>query len=529
MTAESPRPKTGEVRTGPWLELRGIVKRFPGVLALNGVSLDVRAGEVHVLLGENGAGKSTLTKTIAGVYAPDEGEIRIQGERVRLRSPQHAQALGIATIYQEFNLAPDMTVAENVFLGREPLRVPALGLVDRAALRRRTIEVLSTLDPSIDPDAVVRTLGVAQQQMVEIAKALSIDAKLIMMDEPTAALTSREIERLFDIIRGLKARGVAIVYISHRLDEVKAMGDRATVLRDGTFVATVSVAETSIDGMIALMVGRDLKDKFPKVSVAPGEELLRVEGLSRRGVLHGISFSVRRGEILGIAGLVGSKRTETARAIFGADPLDSGRILLRGVPVSIGTPADAIAHGIALVPEDRKRHGILACLSVRENITLSALGQFARAGLLDIGRESHRAQSFVASLKVATPNLDRWVLYLSGGNQQKVVIAKWLNTNAEVFLFDEPTRGIDVGGKVEVYRLMNELVARGAAIVMISSELPEVLGMSDRILVMRDGRVAGAFDRAEATEENILDCALRGGASSVADATGARVAPGMPS
>jgi ribose transport system ATP-binding protein len=401
-------------------------------------------------------------------------------------------------------------VAENVFLGREPMSIPVLGFVDRAALRNKTRAVLATLDPNIDPDATVKTLGVAQQQTVEIAKALSLDAKLIVMDEPTAALTSREIARLFDIIRGLKARGVAIVYISHRLDEVKILGDRATVLRDGTFVATVAVASTGIDDMIRLMVGRDLKDKFPKVAVEPGEELLRVEGLTRQGVLHGISFCVRRGEILGVAGLVGSGRTEMARAIFGADPIDSGRVYLRGTHVTVSAPADAIASGIALVPEDRKRHGILACMSVRENITLSALGRFSRFGLLDIVSEAQRAQEFVSTLNIATPDLDRWVVNLSGGNQQKVVIAKWLNTNAEVFLFDEPTRGIDVGGKIEVYRLMNALVARGGAIVMISSELPEVLGMSDRILVLREGRVSGAFDRAEATEEHILHCAMRG-------------------
>jgi ribose transport system ATP-binding protein len=504
------RPGSRLSESSPLLELRGIVKRFPGVLALDGVSFDVRPGEVHMLLGENGAGKSTLTKTIAGVYPPDAGEMFLNGQSIQIRNPQHAQALGISTIYQEFNLAPDMTVAENVFLGREPMSIPVLGFVDRAALRNKTRAVLATLDPNIDPDATVKTLGVAQQQTVEIAKALSLDAKLIVMDEPTAALTSREIARLFDIIRGLKARGVAIVYISHRLDEVKILGDRATVLRDGTFVATVAVASTGIDDMIRLMVGRDLKDKFPKVAVEPGEELLRVEGLTRQGVLHGISFCVRRGEILGVAGLVGSGRTEMARAIFGADPIDSGRVYLRGTHVTVSAPADAIASGIALVPEDRKRHGILACMSVRENITLSALGRFSRFGLLDIVSEAQRAQEFVSTLNIATPDLDRWVVNLSGGNQQKVVIAKWLNTNAEVFLFDEPTRGIDVGGKIEVYRLMNALVARGGAIVMISSELPEVLGMSDRILVLREGRVSGAFDRAEATEEHILHCAMRG-------------------
>jgi ribose transport system ATP-binding protein len=405
-----------------------------------------------------------------------------------------------------------MTVADNVFLGREPLRMRALGIVDRGRLIRQTRDVLATLDAQIDPETLVRHLGVAQQQTVEIAKALSLDARLIVMDEPTAALTSREIERLFATIRHLTQRGVAIVYISHRLDEVKAIGDRATILRDGAYVATVPVASTSIDEMIRLMVGRDLKDKFPKISVAPGDEALRVERLTRKGVLHDVSFSVRRGEILGLAGLVGSRRTETARAIFGADRLDSGRIFLHGIEVNVRTPADAIGRRIALVPEDRKRHGIFPSLPVRENITLSALGQFSRHGLLDVGRERRRAQEFVSSLRVATPDLERWVVYLSGGNQQKVVIAKWLNTNAEVFLFDEPTRGIDVGGKVEVYRLMGELISRGAAIVMISSDLPEILGMSDRILVMREGRVAGAFDRRDATEETILNCALRGAA-----------------
>jgi len=348
--------------------------------------------------------------------------------------------------------------------------------------------------------------------MVEIAKALSLDARLIIMDEPTATLTSHEIDRLFQTIGRLKQRGVAIVYVSHRLEEVKGIADRATILRDGAYVATVAVASTTIDEMIRLMVGRDLKDKFPKVNVEPGDEVLRVEGLTRKGILRGVSFRVRRGEIVGIAGLVGARRTETARAIFGADPLDSGRIFLHGKPVLVRTPADAIANRIALVPEDRKRHGIFASLSVRENVVLSGLRQFSRKGLLDLRGERRRAQEFVSSLRVATPDLEKWARDLSGGNQQKVVIAKWLNTNAELFLFDEPTRGIDVGAKIEVYRLMGELVSRGAAIVMISSELPEILGMSDRILVMRDGRICGEFARADATEENILNCALRGAA-----------------
>jgi ribose transport system ATP-binding protein len=496
----------------PFLELRGITKRFPGVVALNGVGLDVRAGEVHALLGENGAGKSTLIKTISGVYHADAGEMLIDGRPVSIRNPHDAQARGISTIYQEFTLAPDMTVAENIFLGREPLRLRPLQIVDRKELIRRTREVLASLDLRIDPEATVKHLGVAQQQMVEIAKALSLDARLIIMDEPTATLTSHEIDRLFEAIVRLKQRGVAVVYVSHRLDEVKAVCDRATILRDGAYVATVPVASTTVDEMIRLMVGRDLKDKFPKIACEPREEMLRVEQLTRKGVLHGVSFSVRRGEIVGIAGLVGSKRTETARAIFGVDPIDSGRIFLRGKPVKVRTPADAIANRVALVPEDRKRHGIFASLSVRENVVLSALHQFSRKGILNLRREKQRAQEFVSSLRVATPNLEKRVLDLSGGNQQKVVIAKWLNTDAEVFLFDEPTRGIDVGGKIEVYRLMGELISRGAAIVMISSELPEILGLSDRILVMREGRICGEFDRAEATEEKILNCALRGAA-----------------
>ena len=494
----------------PFLELRGITKRFPGVLALNGVSLEVRAGEVHALLGENGAGKSTLIKIIAGVYHADAGEMHVGGRPVSVRNPHDAQALGISTIFQEFTLAPDMTVAENIFLGREPLRIRALSIVDRRELIHRTREVLTSLDLQIDPEATIKHLGVAQQQMVEIAKALSLEARLIIMDEPTATLTSREIDRLFEAIDRLKRRGVAIVYVSHRLDEVKAIGDRATILRDGTCVGTVPVASTTIDEMIRLMVGRDLKDKFPKLAIEPGEEVLRVEQLTREGILHGVSFRVRRGEIVGIAGLVGSKRTETARAIFGADPIDSGRIFLHGLPVKVRTPADAIANRIALVPEDRKRHGIFASLSVWENVVISALRHFSRNGVLDLRRARQRAQAYVSSLRVATPDLDKRVLELSGGNQQKVVIAKWLNTNAELFLFDEPTRGIDVGGKIEVYRLMGELLSRGAAIVMISSELPEILGLSDRILVMRDGRICGEFDRADATEENILNCALRG-------------------
>ena len=505
----------------PRLEMRGIVKQFPGVRALNGVSLDVRAGEAHVLLGENGAGKSTLVKVLCGVHAPDSGEIRVDGRVVRFRHPHDAQALGISVIHQEFNLAPDLSAAENIFLGREPMRSRALGLVDRRALIQRTREILASLDLQVPADAKVKDLGVAQQQMVEIAKALSLESRLIVMDEPTAALTSREIDRLFATIRELKDRGVAIVYISHRLDEVKTLGDRATILRDGSLVGTVAVAETPIDELIRLMVGRDLQNKFPKANVEPGEDALRVEHLTRANVLHDVSFHVRRGEILGLAGLVGAKRTETARAIFGADSVDGGRILVHGRPVAIGSPRDAIRRRIALIPEDRKRQGLLASMSVRENITLSSLARFARAGVVDIGAERVHAHAYATALRMATPDLERQVVYLSGGNQQKVVIAKWLSTDADVFLLDEPTRGIDVGAKVEVYQLMGDLVRRGAAIIMISSELPEILGMSDRIIVMCDGRVTGEFERRDATEEKILECALSGAPVPPTDARGA--------
>jgi ribose transport system ATP-binding protein len=493
----------------PVLEMRGIVKRFPGVLALNDVTFDVRPGEVHVLLGENGAGKSTLIKILSGVYAPDAGQIRFDGQLVNIRNPRDAQALGISTIYQELNLVPDMTVAENIFLGREPMR--RFGVVDRKQLIRQTSEVLAALHLQIDPQAIVKRLGIAQQQMVEIAKALSLKSRLIVMDEPTAVLTAHEIDLLFATVETLKKSGVAIIYISHRLDEVKMLGDRATVLRDGAWVGTVPVAEASVDQLIRMMVGRDLKDKFPKVTIAPGEEVLRVENLTRKGVLNDISFNLHRGEVLGIAGLVGAGRTEMARVVFGAEPFDSGRILLHGQPVKIKSPAHAIRKGIALLPEDRKRQGILAHLSIKQNITISALSKFLRGGVINLRQEHAHAKEYAASMRIASPDLDRWVYYLSGGNQQKVVIAKWLSSHADIFLFDEPTRGIDVAAKVEVYQLMGEMLKRGAAIVMISSELPEILGMSDRILVMRGGRIRGEFARADATEEVILDRALRGG------------------
>ena len=502
--------------------MRGIVKHFPGVLALKGVDLEVRPAEVHVLLGENGAGKSTLIKVLSGVYPPDAGEVLFEGRPAHIRSPHDAQKLGVSTIYQEFNLVPEMSVAENIFLGREPLLNRRLGIVDRGRLFRQTREVLSNFDIQVVPETIVKRLGIAQQQMVEIAKALSLNARVIVMDEPTAVLTAHEIEHLFKMIQDFKQRGMSIIYISHRLEEVKRIGDRATILRDGAVVGTVQVAATPVDELIRMMVGRDLKDKFPKLTVEPGEEVLRVENLRRKGVLHGVSFHLRRGEILGVAGLVGSRRTEMARAIFGVDKIDGGNILLRGKRTEIKSPSQAIRERLALVPEDRKRQGIVPTLSVKHNITLSMIKRFARFGLLNLASEKKAAQKYAESLRIATPNLDRWVMYLSGGNQQKAVIAKWLGVEADIFLFDEPTRGIDVGAKVEVYQLMGELVKRGAAILMISSELPEILGMSDRVIVMREGRIAGEFTRAEANQEKILSCALGGGAASQQPGMGAQ-------
>ena len=500
----------GEEAIKPFLEMRGIVKQFPGVLALNRVDFDLRPGEVHVLLGENGAGKSTLIKILSGVHTADEGEILLDGRPVHIRTPHDAKALGISTIFQEFTLVPDMSVAENIFLGRFPSLPGAAGFVDWKRMREESAALLRSLNVEVDPRTPVRQLGVAKQQMVEIAKALSMQARIIVMDEPTAALASAEIEQLFRTIRELKARGVAVIYISHRLEEVRHIGDRATVLRDGEKIGTVPLATTSIDDLIRMMVGRELKEKFPKVEVPRGEEILRVEHLSRPGVLHDISFNLFRGEILGIAGLVGAGRTELARAIFGADPISGGRVLVKGQPVQITSPRDAIRHGLALLPEDRKRHGLVLGMTVAGNITITMLDQFTRAGVMDLRKERSLAQQFVERIRIATPSLDREVRYLSGGNQQKVVVAKWVGAQADIFLFDEPTRGIDVGAKVEVYHLMNELVQKGAGVIMISSELPEILGMSDRILVMRAGRICGMFHRSEATPERILDAAISG-------------------
>ena len=508
MTA-APSNASQSSATAPALEMRHIRKSYPGVQAIKDVSLTVEQGEIHALLGENGAGKSTLMKILAGAEMRDEGDILLEGQPVVIDSPQKAMELGISIIYQEFNLVPYLSAAENIYLGREP-RAKLPGFVDFRALYQNAQKVLDALGVRIDARAPVNQLSVAQQQMVEIAKATSKKSKIIVMDEPSATLTDHELVALFGLMRQLKSQGVSIIYISHRLEEVFEVCDRATIMRDGTHIATLDVKDLSRDEIIRLMVGRELKDAIPKVPATLGENALCVRGLNRAGVLHDINFEVKQGEILGIAGLVGAGRTETARAIFGADPIDSGTIEVFGKPVTIRNPQDAIRHGIGLVTEDRKQQGLVLGMAVRENGSLANLGALSVAGFIKRGEERRVAEQYRTSLAIKTPNIEQSVQNLSGGNQQKVVLAKWLFTGSRVLIFDEPTRGIDVGAKSEIYKLMNELVKEGKAIIMISSELPEVLGMSDRILVMHEGRITGQLMRGEATQESIMKLATGG-------------------
>ena len=492
------------VQAPPLLTMRGIRKRFPGVVALSDVDFEVRRGEVHVLLGENGAGKSTLMKILSGACERDAGEIIIDGQPVALRSPREAQQLGISTIYQDFNLVPQLSAAANIYLGREPSRG---GMIDRRALLTDAERLLRSLGTAIDPRAPVRTLGVAEQQMVEVAKALSLECRILIMDEPTSALTEAEIEQLFAAIRRLTASGVAVVYISHRMEELARIGHRATVLRDGKLIATRQLP-TPIPELVRLMVDRDVTEHFPRPTRRRREEILRVEAVSRGARLRDVSFTLHRGEILGVAGLLGAGRTELARVIAGADAPDSGRVLLEGRPLILRAPSDAIRAGIGLVPEDRKRHGLVPTLDVAANLSLPQLPRLGRAGIVDRARERSLAERWIGELRIRTPSPATRVVALSGGNQQKVVLGKWLAAGADVLIVDEPTRGIDVGAKMEIYALLDRLAAEGAGILMISSELPEVLGMSDRILVMHRGRVQALLDARGATQERVLHAAL---------------------
>jgi ABC-type sugar transport system ATPase subunit len=488
------------------LSMRGIQKSFPGVQALRGVDLDIHAGEVLALLGENGAGKSTLMKVLGGVHRPDSGTLLLDGRETVFASPQEARAAGIAVIHQEFSLVPALTAVENIFLGQERSRG---GFVSRADERRRAAEVFRRLGATIDLDLPCRLLTTAQQQLVEIARALASDARVIVMDEPTAALTAGEVERLFGIVRDLEARGIAVVYISHRLDEIFALARRVVVLRDGRQVGGRPVAGLGRTELIEMMVGRSLAEEYPRRSVAPGPPRLVVSGLTRGRAVRDVSFSVRAGEVLALAGLVGAGRTETLRLVFGADRRDSGTIALDGRPLDIRSPRDAIAAGIGLLTEDRKREGLVLGSSVRENFALPNLGSFAWGGFVDGRREREAFGRHRDQLRIKVPHDGQAARNLSGGNQQKVVLAKWLERNCEVLLFDEPTRGIDVGARHEIYLLMNDLAARGKAVVMVSSELPEVLGMADRILVMHDGRITGELDnRAGVTQEQVMQLAM---------------------
>jgi len=489
----------------PALRMRGIRKSFPGVMALDGVDLEVREGEVHVLLGENGAGKSTLMKVLSGAVRADAGEIELAGERVEIAGPSHAQALGIRIIYQEFNLVPQLSAAENILLGQEPTR--GFGLVDRRRLEREGRSRLEELGVRIDPARPVQELGVAQQQMVEVAKALHGQARLLIMDEPTSALTASEIDVLFGVIERLTAQGVAVVYISHRLEEVERIGTCVTVLRDGKHVATHGVGEVSLAELIRLMANRELKEHYPKRRVTRGEELLRVEGL-RAGILHDVAFSLHRGEVVGLAGLLGAGRTEVARAITGADPPASGRVTIKGKAMRLREPRDAIRQGVGFLPEDRKTQGLVLGRSVKENLALPSAPRLSAFGWMDGAAEEALAAREVQDLRIRTPNLEQNVVHLSGGNQQKVVLGKWLAADVDVLVMDEPTRGIDVAAKVEIYGEMNRLTAKGAGILMISSELPEVLGMSDRILVMRHGRIVAEMEAAGTSQEQVLRAAL---------------------
>ena len=491
----------------PLLEMRGIVKTFPGVRALDAVSLKLHRGEVLALMGENGAGKSTLIKILSGVYQPDEGEILIDGQARHFDRPADSQEAGISVIYQELDLIPQLSVAENLFLGRETTH--RFGFLDSRDEARETIEQLAKLGVSLDPGARVETLSVAEQQFVEIAKALAVDARIVVMDEPTAALSQREVQRLFEIIDGLKARGIGVVYISHRMDEVERVADRVTVLRDGAHIGDLAAGQLDREEIIHMMVGRSLDAEFPKQRAPLGDIALKVEHLRREPKVLDVSFELRRGEVLGLTGLIGAGRTEMARLIFGADRATGGRIFVGGEPADIRTPRDAVALGICLLTEDRKGQGLVLGRSVRENFGLPNLDRLQRGAFIDEAQERQHFDSFRKSLSIRVPGSETPAGSLSGGNQQKLVLAKWLERQTDIVIFDEPTRGIDVGTKVEIYQLINRLAAEGKAILMISSELPEILGMSDRVLVMHEGEIAGEIlDPQSATQEDILTLAM---------------------
>ena len=489
------------------VRMEHITKTFPGVKALDDVHFELRAGEVMALLGENGAGKSTLMKILSGVYTRDGGEMEIFGKSHGDLTPKGAQALGVAIIHQELNMCRHLSIAENMFLGREKTR---LGTLSQREMETEASNALEELGIDLDPRQVVGELPVSKQQMVEIAKALSTNAKILIMDEPTSSLTSREIDDLFRIIRDLKAKGCGVVYISHRLEELQYIVDRVTIMRDGQFVTSGRFQDMTMDEIIANMVGREIKEKFPRVQCKKGKCVFEVRGLNAGRMVRDVSFQLYEGEIVGFAGLMGAGRTETTRAIFGVDPKESGRLFLDGREVSIRSVEDAIRNGIVLAPEDRKKDGLCTKLSMRENIALPNLDIICdKAGVVRKRREEQMCNEAIANLRIKTAGLNSDAATLSGGNQQKVVVAKWLARNSRVVMFDEPTRGIDVAAKVEIYHLMNRLKQQGIAVMFVSSEMPEVMGIADRIIVMCDGRITGEIGSGEATQEKILTLATR--------------------
>jgi inositol transport system ATP-binding protein len=494
------------------LEMKGISKFFTGIQVLKDVNLSVKVGEVHALMGENGAGKSTLMKVLMGLHKADGGEILLNGQKVQIDNTAAALKSGITMIHQELSPIPEMTIGENIFLGRESL-LKNTPFIDKKALYSRTSEILEKFNMKLNPKTKMKKLSVAQTQMIEIIKAVSYEAKIIIMDEPTSALTEEEVQELFKTIRNLKKQGVAIIYISHRMEEIYELADSITVFRDGQFICTDSMKNMTKDRLITSMVGRKLDNYFPKKQVKVGEIALQVKNLNRKGVFKNINFEVKKGEILGIAGLVGAGRSEVMRTIFGIDALDSGEIVLEGKSVRITNTNDAISHGIAMVTEDRKELGLVLCRSIKENISLPRLNKFCKGLIINKKLESQKIQEIASALTVKMRNQDQTAGSLSGGNQQKVVLAKWLLEKPKVLILDEPTRGIDVGAKAEIYKLMSAFAEEGMSIIMISSELPEVIGMSDRILVMGEGKIKGEFTKENVSQEDILKCALGGGKS----------------
>ena len=490
------------------IEMNNIYKAFGQNKVLEGVQFSLEAGEVHALMGENGAGKSTLMNILTGLHKHDQGTITINGKEVSFKDSKEAEKAGLAFIRQELNIWPEMTVLENLFIGKE--MVNALGVLKTKQMKAKATEIFKTLNISLPFDKEAGLCSVGEQQMIEIAKALMTDAEVIIMDEPTAALTDREIEKLFEVMKGLIKKGVSLVYISHRMEEIFAICDRITVMRDGKTVDTKRIIDTNFDEVVQKMVGRELEDRFPHREASPGEVVLEVNALTKKGLFEDIHFAVRQGEIVGVAGLMGAGRTEIMRAIFGIDQIGSGELKIEGKKVAIRKPTDAVRHGLAFITENRKEEGLILDFSIRENIGLPNLKSFAPNGIVKTADEKKFAEMMVKRLHVKTSSTEAIIGNLSGGNQQKVVIAKWIGTSPKVLIMDEPTRGIDVGAKREIYELMNELTERGIAIIMVSSELPEIVGMSDRVLVVHEGKIAGELVKKEATQEKIMALATGG-------------------